>query len=81
MLTDIKTYTPSVTAFEVGARGFLTTDNIKRLKTIHSFCKKSIKQKTFLQNISAIANNSSYYLFNSRKEPTWSNVGYFNPPF
>jgi hypothetical protein len=78
--TDITTHTTTVTAFEVGARGFLTSDNMKRLKYIYNFTTKKMKQKTFLENCSALAIMGSFYIFTARKEPTWSNPGYLSPP-
>jgi hypothetical protein len=42
-LTDITTYTPSITAFEVGVRGHISKDNFNRLREIHRFVKKTIK--------------------------------------
>ena len=46
-ITDITNYKATVTAVEVGARGYLTTDNIARLKYIHTKCKKTVTNKTF----------------------------------
>ena len=80
-LTDIKTYAPSLTCFEVGVRGYLTKDNMDKLKDIHSLCKKNIKYKTFLKNISAISIISSYYIFTARKNPTWGITSCLNAPF
>ena len=82
LITDIKTHKTSVNAFEVGSRGHLSKDNLDRLKT--SFCKycdKSSKQKKFLENISAITINSSYLIYNNRKEPSWTDLGHFKPIF
>ena len=72
LLTDITELRPSVTAFEIGVRGFVTKENKARLENIHKYCDKSIKFKTFLENISVLAINSSYYIFTCRKEPTCS---------
>ena len=49
-LSDITHYKSTVKCFEVGARGFLTSDNIKRLKHIHTLCKKTVKQKMFREH-------------------------------
>ena len=62
-LTDITVLKPTITAFEVGARGYLTADNEARLKDIHSYCGKEIKQRKFLENISALAITGSYICF------------------
>ena len=81
LLQDITVFTPFVTAFEVGVRGYITIENRERLKKIHSYCDSKIKFNTFLQNISAIEINSSYYIYTCRKEPSWTIRTYLNPPF
>jgi hypothetical protein len=81
MLTDITSMSPRLTAFEVGCRGLITPENRFRLKHIHSFCRKDIKLKTFIDNCSALSVNSSYLIFNMRKEPTFPVLGFFGPPF
>ena len=81
LIQDIKSHTVTVTAFEVGVRGFLTAENLKSLKTINTFCKKNTKFKTFADNISAISINSSYYIYTCRKEPAWVSPGPLGPPF
>ena len=80
-LTDITELKPRVTAFEVGARGVVTKENSDRLKALHKFCKKNIKLKLFIQNISALAVNASYYLFICRKDPVWSDPPLLSAPF
>ena len=79
--TDITFFKPTITAFEIGVRGTVTEENRKRLKSIHTFCDKKISFKTFSTNISAIAINSSYLIYNCRKEPTWGNPCPFKAPF
>ena len=81
LLTDITNYKPAVTAFEVGARGFVSKDNKERLKTLHKYCKKNIKLKTFIKNISSLTVNSSYYIFLCRKDPAWSDPPPLAAPF
>ena len=81
LLTDITDYATTVTAFEVGARGFVSRDNRERLKSLHKFCKKNIKLKTFIENISSLAVNSSYYLFLCRKDPVWTDPPPLASPF
>lgn len=80
LLKDIQVYEPTVCAFEIGARGFITSENKARLSLIHKFCDKTIKLKNFLDNISSIVMNSSYYIYNCRKEPTWAKVSPLGPP-
>ena len=79
-LSDISSHTPTLTAFEVGCRGYLTKENTDRLKSIHKYCDKNITQKRFLENISALAITGSYYIFIARKQPTWSPPGFLTPP-
>ena len=81
MLTDITSMKPKLTAFEVGCRGLITPENKARLKHIHTFCRKNIKFRTFLENCSALSVNSSYLIFNCRKEPTFPVLGYLGPAF
>ena len=77
-LTDIKTYKPTLTCFEIGSRGYISPDNQTRQKTN---CKAGIKIRKFKENISALCIYSSYAIFNSRKEPQWTSPEYLNPPF
>ena len=80
--TDINTnYTTTVTAFEVSSRGQVSRDNKQRLKTLHQFTDKSTKFKTFMNNISSLAIAGSYYIFVSRKEPTWAETSTLSPLF
>ena len=81
MVSDITLMKPTLTCFEVGSRGLITPENKSRLKYIHTFCKKNIKIKTFINNCSALSVNSSYLIFNCRKEPTFPMLGFFGAPF
>ena len=76
--TDIKSHKAKVTAFEVGARGYLTSENEIRLKKICSFCEKGTKPKDFLESISSLAITSSYLIYTARKQPTWSSPGFMS---
>ena len=78
--TDITSHKTTITAFEVTARGFLRDENIGRLKHIYNFTSKKMKQKTFINNFSALAITGSFYIFTGRKEPTWSDPGFLSPP-
>ena len=69
---DIKDVKPSLNIFEVCSRGLITKENQLRLKFPHKYCKKSIKFKEFMKNISTISITTSYYLFLARKEPKWN---------
>ena len=79
--TDITTHKALITAFEVGARGQLTSENKLRIKSLHSFMRKDLKFKTFVNNISALASNSSYYIFTCRKQPVWDLSDFLSPDF
>ena len=80
-ISDIKTHKTTVTAFEVGVRGFLTQDNMERLKDIHKLCGMKIKKRKFLDIISALSITGNYLLFLARKQPTWSSPGYLTHLF
>ena len=80
-LTDITCYTPTLTCFEIGSRGYVSPENLKRLEKIHSFCKPGIKLKKFNENVLALSLYSSYAIFVNRKEPQWISPGYIDPPF
>ena len=81
MLTDITLMKPTLTSFEIGRRGLITQENKLRLKHFHTFCKKDNKPKIFVENCSALSVNSSYLIFNCRKEPTFPSLGFFGAPF
>ena len=71
-VSDISSYTVSVTAFEVGSNtGFINRQNNETFSKLHQFCKKDIKLKNFKKNISSIVVLSSYYLFNCRNNDSW----------
>ena len=80
-LSDITTHSPTITPFEVGVRGHISKDNLERIRNLHYHMKKSIKLKTFTNNLSALAINSSFYIFTCRKELSWSQKDYLSPPF
>ena len=80
--TDISNYKTEVIPFEVGSHmGQITDQNKKSLNTLHKFCKKEVKLKHFVQNISAVAALGSYYIFNCRNEKTWESSDYILAPF
>ena len=80
--TDIKSHKTTVVAFEVGSRGGLSDENIKRLTNMHKqHMNKHVKKKKFLHNIKSLAILSSYYIYTARKHPTWEHTSLINPPF
>ena len=81
LITDIEDFKVSIEAFEIGSRGFITTDNANRLKTIHKYCKEGTKFKTFRNKVSALAVNTSYVIFQNRKDKSWNDPPLLLPPF
>ena len=79
-LKDMTALKPSVTSFEIGTRGFVSKDNYERLRNLHKFCRKGIKLSEFINNISALAINASYFIFICRKEG-WEEPPFLNAPF
>jgi len=79
-LTDITEYTPQVTPFEIGVRGYISKPKKERLKYLHKFCKTGVKFKTFFENISAISVCSSYLIFLNRKNQIWPDYPPLVPP-
>ena len=81
-LTDMSdNYHCSVTAFEVGNLGFISTRNHNSLYSLHKYLKPGLKLKRFKENISALAVYSSYYVFITRKEQLFCEPPHLNPPF
>ena len=76
-------YKATITAFEIGSRGLVTPENRDRLRAIHSLLTPNKpKLKTFIENISSLAVISSYFIFLSRKEPSWNeNTPYVQPVY
>ncbi len=60
-------------ALEIGSRGYINSENLKRLKDIHKLIKNDISFKTFKNTISKIAIVSSFAIFNARNDPSWDN--------
>ena len=81
LLTDTDTFSPSVIPFEIGTKGYVSKPNQDRLKTLHKFCKRGIKLKTFINTISAISVNCSYFIFLNRNEPSWPATSPLTSPF
>ena len=68
---DITHYKTQIVAFEIGARGYISRENRKRLKLIHKFCKTEIKIKEFEENIARLSINASYYIYLCRDQTEW----------
>ena len=79
-LKDMTALKPSVSSFEIGTRGFVSKDNHERLRNLHKFCRKGIKLGEFVNNISALAVNTSYFIIICHKEG-WEDPPFLNAPF
>ena len=76
--TDINSYKVSVIPFEIGSHtGYITRENKESLKTLHKFCKRELKFKSFKNSISVITVLGSYFLFNNRNIETWQTPSNF----
>ena len=80
-LTDIKNISTTVTAFEISSLGHITSENKKRLSTLHKFCKPGTKQSTFIKNISSLSIYSSYHIWLCRNDPEFITPPYLPAPF
>ena len=72
MKTEISNYKTEVEAFEVGARGYTSRENLSRLKNIHKLCRKDIKLRDFEENIARLTINASYYIYLCRDQTEWA---------
>ena len=80
--SDIRSHTVSVIPFELGSNtGHISKENKKRLRSLHNFCRKDIKLKKFLDNLSALTILSSYHIFICRNQKEWIKPDYFLAPF
>ena len=80
--TDQNGKNVTVKPFEIGSHtGYITAENKTRLAHLHKFCKKSIKLKNFVKNISAITVMGSYFIFNSRSQVVWPETAHISAPF
>ena len=60
-------YKCTVTAFEIGSRGYISTRDQSALYTLHKFTKPGNNLPRFKQNISVLSVYSSYHIFITRK--------------
>ena len=79
--TDCTDYNCTVTAFEVGSRGYISTRNHSAIYTLHKFTKPGIKLTKFKKNISSLALYSSYHIFITRNEEHFNQPSFLLPPF
>ena len=76
---EIRNYTTQIFAFEIGARGYISRENRKRLKIIHKFCKSDIQLKEFEENIARLSINASYYIYLCRDQTEWVTPSLLSP--
>ena len=78
-------FAPQPTSYDYDSPISEAGDLTDKYVAIRDFLKnytKQIKAKKFIENISAIAVNSSYLIFINRKEPNWSTeIPPLLPPF
>ena len=80
--TDHPGKSVSVIPFEIGSHtGYVTTEKKMRLAQLHKYCKKSIKLKNIVRNISAITVMGSFFIFNCRSQVFWPEMVFISPPF
>ena len=59
-------------AIEIGSRGYISGENMKRLKELYKHVDPGkISFKDFKNNISKLSIVSSFVIFNARNDPTW----------
>ena len=81
-LTDMSDgYSCSVTCFEIGSRGYISTKNHSALYTLHKFVKPGVKLTKFKENISALSVYGSYHIFITRRENLFLEPPFLLPPF
>ena len=73
LIQDIKDkdFTVFLYALEIGSRGYISNDNEKTLRSIHSTMYIKTPFKKFKSNISKLAIISSFVIFHSKSEPQW----------
>ena len=79
--TDITHINTTVTAFEISSTGNVSSDNKKRLTSLHKFCKSGIKLSTFIKNIPSLSIYSSYHIWLCRNDPVFVTPSYLPAPF
>ena len=69
---ELNNISTSYIALEIGSRGYIDQDNMKRLKDIYSFIDSDhISFKDFKNSISKIAVLSSFVIYCARNDPHW----------
>ena len=73
LVNDIrdKGYVVFFYALEIGSRGYISGDNEKTLRSIHSSSFIQTPFKKFKSDISKLAIISSFVIFHAKSEPQW----------
>ena len=64
----------SLLCIEIGARGYISSDNQKRIKCLLNMCK-GVRYKEFRNNLSKLASLGSFVIYHAKEDPAW-----INPP-
>ena len=80
-VTDITHIKTTVTAFEISSLGNVSSENKKRLTSLHKFCKPGIKLSMFVKNISSLSIYSSYHIWLCRNDPEFVIPPFLPAPF
>ncbi len=78
LISDIENnnYTVHYYPLEIGSRGYISPDNVNRLKSYIRFHVKDTKLTAIKNNISKIALVCSFIIFHSKFEKDWINPSY-----
>ena len=80
-VTDITHIKTTVTAFEISSLGNVSSENKKRLTSLHKFCKPGIKLSMFVKNIPSLSIYSSYHIWLCRNDPEFVIPPFLPAPF
>lgn len=80
LISDIQgnDFEVSYFAIEIGSRGFISQENLARLKTFLSFVNKPVPFKLFRDNLSKLAVISSFVIYHAKHENTWNKCNILN---
>ena len=65
-------------AIEIGARGFISSENSKRLQDMFKHCAIAGSFKSFKNTTSQLAIISSFVIFHAKSQPTWEDLPLLN---
>jgi len=73
---ELKGYTVKFYAFEIGSRGHITGDNIKRLKNVFHVLKLKLPMYDIRSKLCKIALVTSYVIYHSKYYLNWTDPSY-----